>query len=125
MHVTTDVRYTMTLEENMPIPLAALLSSSSSRLSIQSSANRWPKASKRPASRHSVAKNTHSNGDQRFQRAGTDTRTATTTAGEHEFSLHHVRDTAADTDETGGFAPPTLRSRCTDGDGRGVVGGGG
>jgi len=31
-------------------------------------------------------KHAHGNGDQRFQRAGTDTRTAVTTAGEHEFS---------------------------------------
>jgi hypothetical protein len=31
----------------------------------------------------------------RFQRAGTTTRTAVTTAGEHEFTLHHIKDTAA------------------------------
>lgn len=36
------------------------------------------------------------NGDNRFQRAGTDTRTAIITAGEHESSHHYVEDTAAD-----------------------------
>jgi len=45
-------------------------------------------------------KHAHGNGDQRFQRAGTDTRTAVTTAGEHEFSLHYVEDTAASPDES-------------------------
>jgi len=52
-----------------------------------------------------VVKHAHGNGDQRFQRAGTDTRTAVTTAGEHEFSLHYVEDTAASPDESTGFRP--------------------
>lgn len=34
-----------------------------------------------------------------FQRAGTTTRTAVTTAGEHEFTLHHIKDTAATDDD--------------------------
>jgi len=40
-----------------------------------------------------------------LQRAGTDTRTAVTTAGEHEFSLHYVEDTAASPDESSYFRP--------------------
>lgn len=36
----------------------------------------------------------HGNGEQRYQRAGTTTRTATTSAGKHEFTLHQVKDTA-------------------------------
>jgi len=44
-----------------------------------------------------VVKHARGNGDCRFQRAGTSTRTAVTTAGEHEFTLHHVKDTAAAT----------------------------
>jgi hypothetical protein len=36
----------------------------------------------------------HGNGEKRYQRGGTTTRTATTTAGEHEFTLHTVEDTA-------------------------------
>jgi len=37
----------------------------------------------------------HGNGEQRLQRRGTHTRTAVTTAGNHEFSLHYVENTAA------------------------------
>jgi hypothetical protein len=50
-------------------------------------------------------KQAHGNGHQRFQRAGTDTRTAVTTAGEHEFSLSYVEDTAAEEDEASYFRP--------------------
>ena len=50
-------------------------------------------------------KHAHGNGDQRFQRAGTDTRTAVTTAGEHEFALHYVEDTATNHDESSYFRP--------------------
>ena len=50
-------------------------------------------------------KHAHGNGEQRFQRAGTDTRTAVTTAGEHEFDLHYVEDTAANPDESSYFRP--------------------
>jgi secreted trypsin-like serine protease len=50
-------------------------------------------------------KHAHGNGDQRFQRAGTNTRTAVTTAGDHEFTLHYVEDTAADHDESSYFRP--------------------
>ena len=50
-------------------------------------------------------KHANGNGQQRFQRAGTDTRTAVTTAGEHEFSLHYVEDTAADHNESSYFRP--------------------
>ena len=45
------------------------------------------------------------NGDNRFQRASTDTRTAVTTPGEHEFSLHYVEDTAAGHHEPSYFQP--------------------
>jgi len=34
--------------------------------------------------------------DKRFQRAGTTTRSAVTTAGDHEFTLHYVKDTTDD-----------------------------
>ena len=38
-------------------------------------------------------KTARGNGANRYQRAGTDDRTITTTAGEHEFDLHYVHDT--------------------------------
>jgi hypothetical protein len=50
-------------------------------------------------------KHANCNGQQRFQRAGTDTRTAVTTAGEHEFPLHYVEDTDANHDEASYFRP--------------------
>jgi len=50
-------------------------------------------------------KHAHGNGDARYQRAATSTRTAVTTAGDHEFSLHYVEDTAADQDESSHFRP--------------------
>jgi hypothetical protein len=45
------------------------------------------------------------NGDKRFQRAGTDTRQAVTTAGDHEFTFHTVEDTAAGKDKRSYFRP--------------------
>ena len=46
-------------------------------------------------------KHARGNGENRYQRAGTDDRTITTTAGEHEFDLHYVHDT----DENSYFRP--------------------
>ena len=50
-------------------------------------------------------KHARGNGNERFQRRGTDTRTAATTAGEHEFDLHYVEDTAADHNEASYLRP--------------------
>ena len=50
-------------------------------------------------------KHVHGNGDKRFQRAATKTRSAVTTAGDHEFNLTYVEDTAADPDEDTYFRP--------------------
>ena len=50
-------------------------------------------------------KHVDGNGDNRFQRSTTKTRTAVTTAGEHEFSLGYVKDTAARDDECEHFRP--------------------
>lgn len=45
------------------------------------------------------------NGDEWFQRAGFDIRTAVTTVGEHEFSLYYTEDTAAGKDDSSYFRP--------------------
>ena len=45
----------------------------------------------------------HTNVENRFQRADTDTQTAVTTAGDHEFDHHYVKDAAADHDESSYF----------------------
>jgi len=50
-------------------------------------------------------KHANGNGDNRFQRSTTKTRTAVTTAGEHEFSLGYVKDTTARDDECAHFRP--------------------
>lgn len=50
-------------------------------------------------------KHADGNGDERYQRRGTRDRSAVTTAGDHEFTLHYVEDTAAGTDETAYFRP--------------------
>ena len=50
-------------------------------------------------------KHAHGNGNERFQRSATCTRSAETTAGEHTFSLDYVEDTAANDDEQSHFRP--------------------
>jgi hypothetical protein len=45
------------------------------------------------------------NGNQRFQRSATSTRSAVTTAGEQEFTLNYVEDTAAESGEIAHFHP--------------------
>ncbi len=50
-------------------------------------------------------KNRTGNGDKRFQRATTSTRSAVTTIGEHEFPLHYVKDTDADEEGYTYFRP--------------------
>jgi len=50
-------------------------------------------------------KHAHGNGNKRFQRAATKTRSAVTTAGDHEFSLTYVEDSLADPDEDTYFRP--------------------
>jgi len=55
------------------------------RTSKQSFSNRWSSLDAASVEALCGEKHAHGNGDQRFQRAGTDTRTAVTTAGEHEF----------------------------------------
>jgi hypothetical protein len=50
-------------------------------------------------------KHAQGNGDERFQRSATCTRSTVTTAGEHTFTLDYVEDTAASDDEQSHFRP--------------------
>ena len=50
-------------------------------------------------------KHAHGNGNERFQRSATCTRSAVTTAGEHTFTLDYVEDTTAGEDEQSHFRP--------------------
>jgi hypothetical protein len=106
MHATIDVRFTISIDEDKTIPLAALAEFITDQ-NIESVLLESMVESLDAARVEALCgeKHAHGNGDQRFQRAGTDTRTAVTTAGEHEFDLHYVKDTAADHDEPSYFRP--------------------
>ena len=106
MHATIDVRFTIRIDEDKTIPLAGLAEFLTEQ-NIESVVLESMVESLDAARVEALCgeKHAHGNGDQRFQRAGTDTRTAVTTAGEHEFDLHYVEDTAADQDENSFFRP--------------------
>ena len=98
MHATIDVRLTVSIDEDKTIPLATLAE-------FITDQNVESVLLEALVEALCGQKHAHGNGDRRFQRAGTDTRTAVTTAGEHEFSLHYVEDTAADHDKSSYFRP--------------------
>ena len=100
MHATIDVRLTVSIDDHKTIPLATLAEFITDQ-NIESVLLEGLVESLDAGRVEALCgeKHTHGNGENRFQRAGTDTRTAVTTAGEHEFDLHYVKDTAADHDE--------------------------
>jgi len=106
MHATIDVRFKLSIDEDKTIPLATLAEFITDQ-NIESVLVETLVESLDASRVEALCgeKYAHGNGDRRFQRAGTDTRTAVTTAGEHEFTLHNVRDTAADHDESSYFRP--------------------
>ncbi|RKS83217.1 hypothetical protein BDK61_2552 [Haloarcula quadrata] len=106
MHATIDVRLTVSIDDDKMIPLATLAEFITDQ-NVESVLLEGLVESLDASRVEALCgeKHAHGNGDQRFQRAGTDTRTAVTTAGEHEFNLHYVEDTAADHDEPSYFRP--------------------
>jgi hypothetical protein len=106
MHAELNVRFELSIDENKTIPLAALAEFVTEQ-NIESVLLEALVESLDAARVEALCgeKHAHGNGDCRYQRAGTDTRTAVTTAGEHEFTLHYVEDTAADHDESSYFRP--------------------
>jgi len=106
MYATIDVRFTISIDEDKTVPLATLAEFVTDQ-NIESVLLESMVESLDAARVEALCgeKHAHGNGDQRFQRAGTDTRTAVTTAGDHEFDLHYVEDTAADRDESSYFRP--------------------
>jgi len=106
MHATIDVRFTISIDEDKTVPLATLAEFVTEQnvdsILLESMVESLDAAR---VEAYCGQKHAHGNGDQRFQRAGTDTRTAVTTAGEHEFDLHYVEDTAAENDEPSYFRP--------------------
>ena len=106
MHATIDVRLTVSIDDDKTIPLATLAEFITDQ-NIESVLLEGLVESLDAARVEALCgeKHAHGNGEKRFQRRGTDTRTAITTAGEHEFSLHYVEDTAAGHDESSYFRP--------------------
>ncbi|MFU8870280.1 MAG: ISH6 family transposase, partial [Natronococcus sp.] len=101
MHATIDAQFTVSLDPDKTLPLATI---AESLTEIQLEATILEEIvrslDERLVEAYCGEKHTRGNGGRRFQRAGTTTRTAVTTAGEHEFTLHHVKDTAATDDST-------------------------
>ena len=106
MHATIDVRFTISIDEDKTVPLATLAEFVTEQ-NVESVLLEEMVESLDASRVEALCGEKHAtgNGDRRFQRAGTDTRTAVTTAGEHEFDLHYVEDTAADHDESSYFRP--------------------
>jgi hypothetical protein len=106
MHATINMRFTICIDEDKTVPLATLAEFVTEQ-NVESVLLESMVESLDASRVEALCGEKHAtgNGDRRFQRAGTDTRTAVTTAGEHEFSLHYVEDTAADRDESSYFRP--------------------
>lgn len=97
MHVEINAQFELDVDGDKTIPLATL----GEFLTEQNIPARLLEATFERLDEQLVdafcgEKHAHGNGDERFQRAATKIRTAVTTAGDHEFSLTYVNDTAAD-----------------------------
>jgi len=101
---TIDVQLTVRIDDDKAIPLATL-SEFITEQNIESVLLEGLVESLDASCVEALCgkKHAHDNGEQRFQRRGTDTRTPVTTAGDHEFSHHYVEDTAADHNESSYF----------------------
>jgi len=106
MHATIDVRLTVSIDDDKTLPLATLAEFVTDQ-NVESVLLEGFVESLDAACVEALCgeKHAHGNGEQRFQHRGTDTRTAVTTAGDHEFNLHYVEDTDADHDESSYFRP--------------------
>ena len=106
MHAEINVRFEISIDEQKELPLATLaefiteqqIESTLLEAIVHSLDEQLVEALCGP-------KHARGNGDQRYQRRGSKSRSAVTTAGEHDFSLHYVEDTAAGPDEDSYFRP--------------------
>ena len=106
IRVTLTVQLTLTIDPNEPYPLAVI----SELLFKQNITPMLVEAlveclNEILVESYCGQKHAHGNGNKRFQRSATCTRSATTTAGEHTFKLDYVKDTAAGEDEQSHFRP--------------------
>ena len=106
MHATIDVRFELSIDDDKTIPLAAL-GEELTEQDIEATILEQLVASLDEQLVEALCGEKHArgNGDERFQRRGTKSRSAVTTAGEHDFDLHYVEDTAADPEENAYFRP--------------------
>ena len=106
MHAEINVRFAISITQDKTLPLATL-AESLTEIQLEATILEQIVRSLDEAlvEAYCGEKHARGNGDRRFQRAGTTSRTAVTTAGEHEFTLHHVRDTAATDAEPTYFRP--------------------
>lgn len=104
MHAELNVRFELSIDNDKSLPFAALAEFIPDQ-DIESTLLEAAVESLDAARVEAICGEKHAtdNGSQRFQRAGTDTRQAVTTAGEHEFTLHYLKDTAVDQDTTSYF----------------------
>lgn len=106
MHVTITVRFDVYIDETKTLPLATLAEAiTDQNVEARLLDEAVERFDEQLLEAYCGEKHARGNGDNRFQRAGTATRSAVTTAGEHDVSLHHVHDTAAAPDETAYFRP--------------------
>jgi hypothetical protein len=106
MHATIDVRFELSIDDDKTVPLAAL-GEELTEQNIEAAILEQLVASLDEQLVEALCGEKHArgNGDERFQRRGTKQRSAVTTAGEHNFDLHYVEDTAADPEEDAYFRP--------------------
>lgn len=106
MHADINVRFELSIDDRKTLPLATLaefVTEQHLEAALLEALVESLDAAR--VETYCGDKHAHGNGEQRFQRTGTDTRTAVTTAGEHKFSLHYVKDTAAEQDKSSYFRP--------------------
>jgi hypothetical protein len=106
MHAEINVRFELSIDTTKSVPLATLAEILTEQ-NVESTLLEAIVESLDAACVEAICgeKHAHGNGDKRFQRAGTDTRQAVTTAGDHEFTFHNIEDTAAGKTERSYFRP--------------------
>lgn len=94
MHASVDVHLELTIQDDKTVPLGTLAQSITD-LDIEARLveELVESADCQLTESYCGEKYERGNGEKRYQRAGTTTRTATTSAGEHELTLHQVKDT--------------------------------
>ncbi len=105
MHATIDAQFTVSLDSRQNATVVTLAESLTEIQLEATILEEIVRSLDETLVEAYLGEHAHGNGDRRFQRAGTTTRTAVTTAGEHEFTLHHVKDTAATEDDPTYFRP--------------------